>query len=177
MVFLSIPCHWDSIGATFSSLPGNLHSVFFVLNRHFILLLHTSLCHLRKQASVLPLLWQNTSWCCAGVVRFRLWLCDDRTLLFQSTGENEGRGIWPLDRRQLAILSSFHYRIVEWLKLEEILNILPVVNRIANHWINVPRGPSNLALNVSRTGASATTLGSLLWFLTTLWVKSFFHNS
>ena len=43
-----------------------------------------------------------------------------------------------------------------------------------SNWIRLLRAPSNLALNVSRNGASTTSLGNLVQCLTTLIVKYFF---
>ena len=47
------------------------------------------------------------------------------------------------------------------------------VNHYIRHQISLPRGPANLALSISRDGASTTSLGSLCHCLTALSVKNF----
>ena len=48
------------------------------------------------------------------------------------------------------------------------------MGRVANHQTRLPRDTSSLALNASRDGASATSLGNLFQCVTTLCVKDFF---
>ena len=50
----------------------------------------------------------------------------------------------------------------------------PAVSRDIFTWVRLLRAPSNLALNVSRDGASTTSLGNLGQGFTTLMVKNFF---
>ena len=45
------------------------------------------------------------------------------------------------------------------------------------NWVSLLRAPSNLTLNVSRDGASTTSLGNLFQCFTTLIVKNFFFIS
>ena len=45
--------------------------------------------------------------------------------------------------------------------------------RVTNHQTRLPRATSSLALNVSRDGASTTSLGNQFQCITTLWVKNF----
>jgi len=50
----------------------------------------------------------------------------------------------------------------------------PAVSRDIFNWVRLLRAPSNLAWNVSRDGASTTSLGNLGQCLTTLTAKKFF---
>jgi len=58
--------------------------------------------------------------------------------------------------------------------LEVIQPNPPAVSRDIFHWVRLLRALSNLAWNVSRDGASTTSLGSLGQGLTTLTVKNVF---
>jgi len=51
------------------------------------------------------------------------------------------------------------------------------VNRDTYSWSRLLRTPSSLTLNISRDGASTTSLGNLFQCLTTLTVKNFFLTS
>ena len=72
-------------------------------------------------------------------------------------------------------------RIIESVELkgtsEGNLVQLPCNEQGHHSWIRLPRALSSLALNVSRDGASTTTLGSLCQCLTTLTVKYFLCKS
>lgn len=67
---------------------------------------------------------------------------------------------------------SFLFRVIESLGLEGTLKVIssecPAVDRIAIHFIRLPRAPASLALNTFRGGASMASLDKIFCCLTTL---------
>jgi len=71
-----------------------------------------------------------------------------------------------------------YHRITEWFGLERTFKGYlvhpPAMSRDICNQIRLLRAPSNLAWNVSRDGASPTSLGNLCQGFTTLSIKNFF---
>jgi len=104
-------------------------------------------------------------------------------------GVSVGHLVQPPSRTSLLIIGTTHpptipvtsskgHRITERFGLEGTfrghLAQPPAVSRDISSSIRLPRAPSNLAFDVSRDGASTTSLGNPFQCFTTLIVKNFF---
>ena len=87
---------------------------------------------------------------------------------------------------QFIVLTTYHHHNWHFHRVIESLNGLGwkgpqwsssfnphAMCRVASHQTRLPRATSSLALNVSRDGASTTSLGNLFQCFTTLWEKNF----